>query len=361
VRASYGRGLADRAGDLRKVLSDARTVCQRLGLDEGSRPQARGVLIRCPWHADRTPSCSVREGSDGTLAVRCFGCGRTGDVFHLVGAANGIDDIGREFAEVLRLAAELAGAPITESAWTFRRRTPESESSYPPAEEVVTLWLGCRSVLDDTEVSRWLSSRALDAADVDLLGLARALPLGLALPRWARFQRRTWAEAGYRAIVPMFDETGAVRSLRARRVVDGSDPKAIPPTGFRTGGLVMADGLGRALLASGKRPDFWPQALPLRIVIAEGEPDFLTWGTAFSDGDETAPAVIGVVSGSWNARIAERVPDGSRVIVWTDHDLAGEKYAVSIRETLSTRCTVLRARSQDCSLCPDYGWTGCAA
>ena len=89
----------------------------------------------------------------------------------------------------------------------------------------------------------------------------------------------------------MFNRLGVLRSLRARRVVAGEGPKNLAPAGFFTGGLVMADALGRKLLATGQRPESWPATVPLRIVVAEGEPDFLTWATHFSDADEAAPAV----------------------------------------------------------------------
>jgi hypothetical protein len=196
---------------------------------------------------------------------------------------------------------------------------------------------------DESEVAEWLNSRALDAGAVEDFGLARALPSDVLQPRWARYQRQTWGEAGYRLLLPMFDKLGALRSLRARRVIPGEGPKNLAPAGCSTGGLVMADALGRRLLATGQCPEGWPAAVPLRVVVAEGEPDFLTWGTRFSDADATAPAVLGVVSGGWTSGIAGRLPDGARVIVRTHLDEAGEKYARAVHESLRGRCTLLRA------------------
>jgi hypothetical protein len=193
-----------------------------------------------------------------------------------------------------------------------------------------------------SEVSAWLHSRALDAGAVEDFDLARALPLAVRLPEWAGSRWQTWGEAGYRLLLPMFDSLGVMRSLRARRVVAGEGPKNLAPAGYRTGGLVMADALGRVLLTSGKRPEGWPDGVPLRIVVAEGEPDFLTWATRFSDADEAAPAVLGVVSGGWTDGIADRLPDGARVTIRTDHDKAGERYAHGIRTTLRGRCKILR-------------------
>ena len=65
-------------------------------------------MIRCPWHDEKTPSCSVTRGNDGTVRARCFGCGATGDAFTLVAQVYGLDARHR-FLEVLDAAADLAG------------------------------------------------------------------------------------------------------------------------------------------------------------------------------------------------------------------------------------------------------------
>lgn len=103
--------LPDHAKTIRHALTDARAVVERLGLTNGPssmRRQPRGVTIRCPWHDEHTPSCSVRLADDGTIAVNCFGCGKTGDVLTLIAHARGFD-LTRDFRDVLRAGAELAG------------------------------------------------------------------------------------------------------------------------------------------------------------------------------------------------------------------------------------------------------------
>jgi len=354
--------LPDRAGDLRRRLVDAREVCAGLGLVDGARGQSRGLLIRCPWHTERTPSCSVRVAADGTLAVKCFGCGTSGDVLSLVAAARGLHTR-RDFPEVLRIAAELAGAVLEElpGAGLRSRPTPKRNPrpELPPFPRGVgSLWEGCRPVTDDSEVAGWLSSRALDPSMVEDRGLARALPLEATPPTWARFKGRTWTEAGYRCVLPMLDETGALRSVRVRRVANGEGPKAVPPTGFRAAGLVMADALGQLLLEMGRPPDFWPTGVPLRVIIAEGEPDFLTWATHYGDAAETAPAVIGITAGGWTDAIAARIPKGARVVIRTHHDGAGEQYARAIQVSLRGRlCSVVRGGARGCARCAEAGWT----
>lgn len=347
------------AAELRRLLVDAREVCRQLGLAEGARPQTHGLLICCPWHEDRRPSCSIRIAPDGTLGVHCFSCDAGGDVLDLVAVAHGLD-VRRDFPLVLRRAAELAGSHAANHSGGRRKpsRDREPAKSWPPVSEVQGLWSACLRVGDDAEVAAWLRSRAVDPAGVEDLDLARALPLGHELPRWACFRGKSWTQGGFRCLVPMFDTAGDLRGLRARRVVGVEDPKSVAPASHTVRGLVMADGLGRTILSRGRRPDLWPTNAPLRIIVVEGEPDHLSWATGFADSDATAPAVIGIVAGCWTADLASRVPDGSRVIIRTDHDEAGERYAREICDSLINRCTVLRGGADGCPLCVKFGWTG---
>src|SRR6185437_16818121 len=154
----------------------------------------------------------------------------------------------------------------------------------------------------------------------------------------------SWDESGHHALVPVVDELGRVRSGRARRVVarDDGGPKSLPPAGHRVSGLIMADPFARQLLALGRRPDFWPAGAELQIAICEGEPDFLQYATSWPDTDLTAPAVFGVVAGSWSQAIAARIPSASTVFILTHEDPAGDRYAEGIIETLRGRVTLRR-------------------
>jgi DNA primase len=103
--------LPDHARAIRHALTDVRRVCTELGLLNGPRPfqrQPRGLTICCPWHDDRSPSCSVRLAEDGTIAAHCFACDKGGDVLSLIAIARRLD-MQRDFREVLRTGAELAG------------------------------------------------------------------------------------------------------------------------------------------------------------------------------------------------------------------------------------------------------------
>ncbi|WP_394829289.1 hypothetical protein [Pendulispora albinea] len=96
-------------------------------------------------------------------------------------------------------------------------------------------------------------------------------------------------------ILPVYDARGDMRSVRAWRIIEGDSPKRLPPGGYKTSGLVLADGSAVSVLATGG----WIDEVNLHVVITEGEPDFLTWATRYSDADQDAPVVLGVVGGLW--------------------------------------------------------------
>lgn len=302
------------------------------------------------------------------MRVRCFnaGCAFSGDALHLVAEVRGLD-IRRDFREVLRVAAEVAhrwdiARELVPRTTSYRmsaapspflaRKNRDSGRTfcYPPTTELSALWRACTPCSEDEEVSTLLASRRISGKIVDSLDLARALPLDARLPPWARFRgarprSEWWTKTGHRLLLPVYDPFGRMRSVRAWCVRESDDPKRLPPSGYCARGLLLACGVGVAMLARGGRAN---QAPPRsRIVVVEGEPDFLTWATRFSDADEDAPAVFGVLSGAWSDDFALRVPDGSRVLIRTHHDSAGHAYARDVTESLNGRCAVLRARSAD--------------
>lgn len=345
--------------EVRAALTDPRAVVRLVGLADGAKPQPRGVIVRCPAHEDREPSCSVRTGADGTIAVKCHACGFSGDVLSLIAEVERLD-IGRDFPKVLKRAGELAGLdPERQRAAPCRPPLPPPPPrAFPPVDEVRALWNACAPCGADPDVGTWLRSRGLDVSTVDRFALARALPRDFAGPRWASYrgdaaEAHPWGELGYRAIVPMFDANGDLRSVRARYVGPPSSdyPKALPPSGHATKGLVMLNPFAAMMMqiaawrAHGSADtlehggDGWPAWCERRVLVCEGEPDFLTW--AGRSAEPSALAIVGLGgSGQWTDTLADRIPDGSVVLIRTDEDNAGDGYALEIAATLRGRCDV---------------------
>lgn len=335
----------DHAREIRHAMSDPLDVCTRLGLIGArgtyTRQTGGGVLVRCPWHKDRTPSCSIRRGPDGTIAIKCHGCQATGDLFSLIAITQGLDTR-TEFREVLKAAAEIGGLSsianeIETGSFKPERPVippppPVQERTYPPEREVMAVWQSADRVDLDAECVAWCESRSLDAETIADADLARAIPVTAILPRWASYHRESWTRTGHRMIVPMRDAHGKIRSVRATRIVTGEAPKRLPPGGCKATELVMADAFAVAMLDGTFKPT--------RVVITEGEPDFLTRATRKNVGGIVA--VLGIVNGTWHEQLADRIPDMTTVIVRTDHDAAGDAYAQLIQASLKSRCFIQR-------------------
>lgn len=214
----------------------------------------------------------------------------------------------------------------------------------PPQHEVAALWAVSLPVDADADCASWFAHRFGRAAawsiqQTELWDLARVIPAGFRLPRWARLRGAPWPHTGHRIIFRLWDHTGHAVSLRARSTDTTVAPKSLAPAGFTVKGLVLADPLAQQLLG-GVCPTWWQ---PRQVIVAEGEPDWLLWALRQCETDEQGPAVIGIESGAWSTQIAARIPTGASVVIRTHHDEPGERYAQQIAASLQRRCRIFRS------------------
>lgn len=331
-------------------LEDARRVTlEGAAAELGIERTRDGHLSPCPSCGERTRSRT--DDRLGPVFVihqgrrwKCGRCEARGDVLDLVSFA----ELGRAMDSTatgyVRSWFAIRGWCEAAADEPVERRAPRPPPAPPPEREpappdqVAALWSRCGRVSDAPEVAAWLRSRALDPALVEERDLVRVLPRTGALPPWAGHWR------GPRhlcpVMVPLWGASGELVGLQGRRV-DDQQPKAVTAFNVRRVGI-YADPVGRALLQEGDRPRWWQGAL---VIIAEGEPDFLTWATRYPDPPQ-APAVLGIPgSGGWSAEVAARVPSGVTVIIRTHVDgqrqnYAGQRYAGQIAESLWPRCAV---------------------
>lgn len=357
-------------------------VAAELGLDVRRRTfgPCPGCGAERRGGADRRPPCGFRDGWS------CFRCDARGDALDLVArvvAGARLRELTLERMAEVRAWYAARGwcdpAPGGPAAPVVARRAPAAPAEpapvYPPMAEVAALWSACAALTDvpwgyrgggrwaDPAVP-WLEKRrGLSCRELGALDLARLLPLDPDAHPWPSWiprlgmGRADWLQL-YRLAVPMYDATGAMRSLRFRAVTAVCEPgadglrwrsldvkehqKALAATGADVRGLALADPVGRALLAGELERAPWDGW----VVVTEGEPDLWTWSTRQRRGmapDALTWAMLGVVSGSWTEDLAARVPSGCKVSVRTHDDPAGDKYAERIRRTLAKRCEVRRA------------------
>lgn len=334
-------GLNPQAAEVRYGLTDASKLCAALGLTDGAKRQSGGLLIRCPVHGDRTPSCSVTPGPDGTLRVRCFACDWSTDALGLIAAVRGWSlRVADDFRETLAEGANIAGLLSLEAEIRDGRPVPDRprvpppkprpEPPYPSVDEVNDLWRHAALPGDDAESSRYLVGRKIDPIAVGERGLARAIRSPL--PPWATYGAKNWIDTGHRLVVRAFDAHGVARGVRAIQVRTNEPPKRLPPAGRKAKGLALVNRAACDVLRG---------ATCGRVVIVEGEPDFLSWGVL------TEEPLIGLVSGAWNDSFAAAIPRDCRVILRTHEDEAGERYAQEVAESLAgKRCTIRRSTSE---------------
>jgi DNA primase len=186
------------------------------------------------------------------------------------------------------------------------------------------------AVHTDSRISEFLNYRGIDSRATWERDLAVGLPWA-ELPEWAQFGERSWAHSMHRLIVPLRDAAGVTRSVLARSVEKQPLVKSVAPRGYARSGLVMANQCALMMLRNKAKPNI--------VVVREGELDFVHEALL----DDTV-AVLGIVSGSWTSEIASRIPVGAHVVVATDADAAGDKYADAIMASLQGRGSLERRR-----------------
>jgi len=325
--------------ELRRRLADPAALAAALGIADGAKTQPRGVLVRCPWHAERGPSCSITVGPDGTVRVRCFGCGESGDALSLIAAVRGLD-LRRDFSRVIAEAEAIAG-PVDRSARP-PPRSPTPASTRPPQDELIALWnaagpfavTGVDVPPSSLAVMRFVGSRRWWRPLLDQLGIARVLPRTFAWPSW---WPSSWAST-YRVAVLGYEPDGTPASIHARAVqaVD-PDQRQRWPRGCSAKGLLLADCRGVDVLRGAPPRDLGG------IAICEGLTDTVTMALAFADAGKQW-AVLGVTSTTGTDALARVQWPAVPVVVATDPDPAGDRYAQEIRVALPSSLDVRRWR-----------------
>ncbi|WP_044238691.1 CHC2 zinc finger domain-containing protein [Chondromyces apiculatus] len=353
------------AAEVRRALDDPRTLCARLGLSRGARKQRGGLMILCPWHEEKTPSCSVRGGHDGTVVAHCYGCGASGDALSLVAVAHGLD-VRRDFPEVLQEAARVAGlqagrgetrqeaagraaatgpalAKVGVRSSSPRARhlvlvpglplAPAPTSAAAPALDDATFaaisevllhagsldggaltddvarYLADRKLLDLARAEGWAALPAPGPTQaawvrmlVDVFGAKAMEASGLL---WKRGRGHTFAHPGHRLVIPWRAPGGAVQTLQRRRIDGGSEKKYVFPAGRAARDMYGVDQVRAGSV----------------LAIVEGAADVLAlrWLLA-RDGIEAS--VVGLAGAQrWDAAWARYA--GKQAILGLDADTAG--------------------------------------
>lgn len=207
----------DDVADLRARLASPAHVAEllRLDCDQAERARRRSrrstrVMVLCPAHGERTASCSLTVGRDGTLRVHCFGgCGLDGDVFALLSAVTGI----AAFPQLLDEARALCGVSrfVPVRARPAPPPPPAASEPEPLSDEAFAALLEPllrgATIARQPDVAAYLSRRLL-AAEAEADGWA-ALPPAPSQGRWLAKLREQHGDdvVGRSGLVPLDEDT----------------------------------------------------------------------------------------------------------------------------------------------------------
>lgn len=351
------------ADRIKAALDDARGLCDALGLLDGRRgrdwhPQAGGAIVLCPWHDERSPSCSVSRGANGTVRVKCFGCGATGDALSLVAVRHN-RDLAHDFVEVLDIAAALAGVALPERidrpagyvppVRAIVRRIDVAPAEAPEdgsVDAVASALADAAPVTRDRAAMEYLRARGLGAspvargwyalpgdedartrlrdAIVERVGVEAWASSGLSSIEGPREGLWSYAWHGPRVVIPWRAPNGTVEALQGRLM--GAESK----------------GVRKYVFPRGRRPR-WPFGVEgvadldadAALAVVEGAVDAVSFNLLAdaAGADAYAVAVPGV--SAWDARwlrLFARRP----CIVGLDADRAGEAAMGEMRARLAS-------------------------
>ena len=365
---TLARRQTDDAREVRYALADPHRLCDALGLLEGPRSyqrQARGLLVRCPWHDENTPSCSVYRGDDGTIAVKCHGCGASGDALALVAVRSGLDPR-RDFREVLREGARLAGirlaslddAPTSPRPVPLPRPTPapRDDGPAPLADDVFAELADALLALCplDVEALAYLEGRgvlpfarhwgALPADRGQLAEVREALTARFGLDVWmsSGLARRdgAWLYAGHRLLIPWRAPgvAGSVLSLQRRTL--GAQREGEPKYITTRGRPMRAPyGCEDALEELGEG---------VELAIVEGAMDVLAMRVLARRAglQRAAVGIPGVEHWAKCADTLGALARGRVAVVALDADAAGERHVSELADALAKAGAVRVVRSR---------------
>jgi DNA primase len=347
--------LPDDAREVRDALTDPRALCDALGLLDGPRSwarQARGVIVRCPWHDERTPSCSVYLGDDGTIAAKCHGCGASGDALSLVAAVSGLDPR-RDFAAVLDEAARIAGVRLSSPSTGYTSTRPAPAPRPAPAArergleplgddafaELADALLELCPVEREADALAYLEDRGVAAlatgwgalpADRDRIAAVRDALV-------ARFGRETWLRCGlahgdgpragdwlfaeHRLVIPWraAGVSGSVLSLQRRLLRAPSSPREPKYVVTRGRAATVPFGCEDALEELGEG---------VEVCVVEGALDALAM-RLLARRARRARAVVAIPGVEhWAKHLAQlgALARGRVAVVALDADAAGERH-----------------------------------
>lgn len=194
----------------------------------------------CPFHSEKTPSFMV---SEDLQRYRCFGCGKSGDIFNFI-----MDIEGVEFPEALKVLAERAGVKLDLKSSAFDKKEKDATTRiYEINEEAVKFYQHLLNKHKFGDIGRaYIKKRGVSEKIVKEFGLGYAPNswdslsryliskkfttdeiVNSGLGKYRKSSKNTYDIFRGRLMFPLRDNMGRIVGFSGRALFENQDPKYI--------------------------------------------------------------------------------------------------------------------------------------
>ncbi len=309
----------------------------------------------CPFHKEKTPSFNVNPHLQ---IFHCFGCGKGGNVFKFIQDYESLS-----FPDAVKRLADRAGIPLEfEQSDGQQQARAIKDNLLTIHEQLAQRWQmalkndAAGQIARDYLVKRGVSSEAVDlfrlgyspAGWDDTVNWAKSKGFELAVVEQGGLLRKPEDGDGYyswfrgRLMFPICDEQGRIIAFSGRALHPDDDKMGkyvnSPETPIFTKGKVFygLDKSKRAILDAGF------------AIVCEGQLDLIA---CYMAGVQNIVAPQGTAFTADHARILKRYVN--EVVLCFDSDIAGEKAAVRVLDSLLASGLAIRVATMPAPHDPD--------
>lgn len=286
----------------------------------------------CPFHSERTPSCTVYPDTD---SFYCFGCGAGGDVVTFIMKIENLD-----YYEAVKYLAERSGIAMPEDERLGQSADLKKKRLYEMNKQAARFFYRNLKTPEGKKGLDYLIGRGLKLETIKKFGL------GVALDKWSALkdhllslgfyenelvnasllgrnsQGRTYDFFKNRVMFPFFDLRGNVVAFGGRRLDESDSRKYLNSKEtdvFKKNKTLFALNFAKESAIKSKQ-----------LLLCEGNIDVISMHQA---GFDNAVATCGTAITSEHARMMLRYCD--EVVICYDSDEAGQKASNKAINTLS--------------------------
>ncbi len=322
-------------------LRNANPIENVIGSYVSIQKRGRNYLCSCPFHSEKTPSCTVFTD---TQTFHCFGCGAGGDVITFIMKIENLD-----FPEALKLLAQRSGMEMPQNVFSQNSRYAQKKTRIYEMNRISANFFYQNLVQgSDKSGLQYFADRRLSPATIKKYGLGYAPDSWNALVSLLGSKGYSDEEIAEAWLGGRSQKNGNIYDMFRKRVMFPISDLKGNIIGF--GGRVLDNSVPK-YLNTAKTPvfdkgsnlfslNFAKNSDTKNIILCEGYMDVIALNQA---GFENAVATLGTAITPEQARLISHY--ANHVIIAYDSDNAGQnaaQKAINHFSEVGVRTTVIR-------------------